>query len=147
MVLEQKNLKIGDEIDSLRKQEDIMNRNINKLRNQIVVSNEKISRKRGSKLDMERSNEYLKQDFFSRLQDAELECLKLEETIANIEEEKQNLSEQLLQMNRETLAWEKKLQMAVETKTSVHKEKKEGGEIGNMKAEIHRMNVRKRLLR
>lgn len=141
MVLEQKNLKIGDEIDNLKKQEEVMHRNINKLRNQIVVNNEKITKKRGNKIHLERSNEYLQQDYFSKLQDAEMECLQLEETIANFEEEKQNLSEQLLELNRETLAWEKKLQIANETKSNLQKEVKQGGEIGNMKAEIHRMNV------
>lgn len=141
MVLEQKNLKIGDEIDNLKKQDEVMHRNINKLRNQIVVNNEKITKKRGSKTHLERNNEYLQQDYFSKLQDAEMECLQLEEAIANFEEEKQNLSEQLLEFNRETLAWEKKLQIANETKSNLQKEVKQGGEIGNMKAEIHRMNV------
>lgn len=141
MVLEQKNLKIGDEIDNLRKQEEVMNRNINKLRNEMVVYNEKITKKRGNKTHLERSNEYLQQDYFSKLQDAEMECLQLEELISSFEEEKQNLSEQLLGLNRETLAWEKKLQIASETKSNVQKEAKQGGEIGNMKAEIHRMHV------
>lgn len=111
------------------------------MRNQIVVNNEKIMKKRGSKTDLERSNEYLQQDYFSRLQDAEMECLQLEEMLASLEEEKQNLSEQLLEHNRETLAWEKKLQIATETKNNIQKEVKQGGEIGNMKAEIHRMHV------
>lgn len=141
MVLEQKNLKIGDEIDNLKKEEEHMNRNISKLRNQIVVNNEKIMKKRGNKMNLERSNEYLQQDYFSKLQDAEMECLQLQEMITNFEEEKQYLSEQLLELNRETLAWGKKFQIAMETKCNVHREQKQGGEIGNMKSEIHRMNV------
>lgn len=141
MILEQKNLKIGDEIYNLKKQEESMNRNISKLRNQIVVNNEKIMKKRGNKMNLERSNEYLQQDYFSKLEDAEMECLQLQETIADFEEEKQNLSEQLLELNRETLAWEKKLQIAAETKGNVLKEKRGAGEIAIMKSEIHRMNV------
>lgn len=141
MVLEQKNLKIGDEIDNLKKQQESMNRNISKLRNQIVVNNEKIMKKRGNKTNLERSNEYLQQDYYSKLQDAEMECLQLQEAIEIFEEEKQNLSEQLLELNRETLAWEKKFHIATETKCNVQREQKQGGEIGNMKAEIHRMNV------
>lgn len=143
MMLQQKNLKIRDDIDNLKKQEENMNRNINKLRNQIVVNNEKIMEKRGNNFNLERNNEYLQQDYFSKLQDAEMECLQLQEVIANFEEEKQNLSEQLLELNRETLAWEKKFQIATETKSNVLKEQKQDGEIGSMKAEIHRMNVSK----
>lgn len=44
-------------------------------------------------------------------------------------------------MNREALEWEKKLISAKETKNTMIEERGQEGEVGTMKAEIHRMNV------
>jgi hypothetical protein len=46
-----------------------------------------------------------------------------------------------LEKQRELLAWEKKLQMAQETKQNTKQEREKEGDIGAMKAEIHRMEV------
>lgn len=70
-----------------------------------------------------------------------MEALRLEADISQVEEDKVTLSNELIEMNREALAWEKKIQMCVEAKQTLDKERSEGGEVGNMKAEIHRMEV------
>lgn len=71
-----------------------------------------------------------------------MESLKIDSDITDIEEDKVNLSNELIELNRLALTWEKKIQMAVETKRNMDQERGEGGEVGNMRAEIHRMNVR-----
>jgi hypothetical protein len=76
------------------------------------------------------------------LQDVELEALLLQSDIRDLEQEKVQLGESLLEKQRELLAWEKKLQMAQETKQSIQYERGKEGDIGTMKAEIHRMEVR-----
>lgn len=75
------------------------------------------------------------------MQDAELECLSLEDEIEQLEEDKVNMSNELLEMNRQALEWEKKFLMAKETKSTMIQERGQEGEVGGMKAEIHRMNV------
>lgn len=67
----------------------------------------------------------------------------MESEITQVEEDKVALSKELIDLNREALAWEKKIQMCVEAKHTIDKERSEGGEVGNMKAEIHRMEVSK----
>lgn len=47
----------------------------------------------------------------------------------------------MLETQREMLAWEKKIKVAIETKHSIQKEKSSTGEVGQMKLEIHRMEV------
>jgi hypothetical protein len=79
-------------------------------------------------------------------QDAELGAVELQSEIHDLEQEKVQLGESLLDKQRELLAWEKKLQMAQETKQSTQHEKGKEGEIGMMKGEIHRMEVRCMLL-
>lgn len=71
-----------------------------------------------------------------------MEALTLQADLEEMEEMKINLSKDLIERNREALAWEKKLQLAVETKQNMVKEQSSEGEVGNMKAEIHRMTVR-----
>ena len=70
-----------------------------------------------------------------------MDVIKLEYELVEIEEDSQSLTEELMEKNREALAWEAKWKLAEETKQNVNSEKSQGGEIGNMKMEIHRMNV------
>lgn len=75
------------------------------------------------------------------LQDAELEAVKLKSEIHDLEQEKIQLGGSLLEKQQEFLAWEKKLQIAQETKQNTQYEKGKEGDMVAMKAEIHRMQV------
>jgi hypothetical protein len=74
------------------------------------------------------------------LQDAELEAVVLKSEIHDLEQEIIQVGKSLLEKQRELLAWEKKLQIAQETKNTQQEREKEG-DVGAMKAEIHRMQV------
>lgn len=74
-------------------------------------------------------------------QEAEISALSVLTEICNLEVEKDECRKKLSELQRERLAWEKKLQLAVEMKTTIDKAKGEGGDIAIMKAEIHRMEV------
>jgi len=75
------------------------------------------------------------------LQDAELEAVTLQSEIRDLEQDKVQFVEKLLEKQRELLAWDKKLQMAQETKRDTEQERAKEGDIGAMTAEIHRMQV------
>jgi hypothetical protein len=75
------------------------------------------------------------------LQDAELEAVTLQSEIRDLEQDKIQLVEKLLEKQQELLAWEKKLQMAQETKRDTEQERAKEGDVGAMRAEIHRMQV------
>jgi len=75
------------------------------------------------------------------LQDAELEAVMLQSEMRDLEQDKVQLVEKLLEKQRELLAWEKKLQMAQETKRDTEQERAKEGDVGAMRAEIHRMQV------
>lgn len=68
--------------------------------------------------------------------------MNLESEITDIEDDKVRLSKELLDCNRESLEWDKKVKLAYETKQQVFEAKSKGGEIELMKQEIHRMEVR-----
>ncbi|GLV44617.1 Synaptogyrin [Carabus blaptoides fortunei] len=83
----------------------------------------------------------------SELKDAELECIKLEAELMQIEENKDALCKELLELNRDHEMWKHKCNNATSIKMTIAKENGAEGEIGNMKAEIHRMNIRYSQLR
>ncbi|KAB0794085.1 hypothetical protein PPYR_13705 [Photinus pyralis] len=141
-LLIQKNLKINDELENYRRQEEVLSRSMVNLQNKITIMNELINKAKGNKIVMEKDTDTIQFDYSGKLHDAEMESLKIEADIADIEEDKMSLSKELIDVNREALVWEKKIQMAVATKKTMDKENGEGGEVGNMKAEIHRMHVR-----
>lgn len=75
-------------------------------------------------------------------QESELEQIRLKAEIRDLETSLEELAEKMLETQREMLTWERKIKMAMETKENMQKEKSGAGEIGQMKSEIHRMEVR-----
>lgn len=51
------------------------------------------------------------------------------------------MEKELLNVQKEDLIWEKKVKLATEMKEHIMKEQSENGDIGNMKNEIHKMEV------
>ncbi|KAL3274206.1 hypothetical protein HHI36_015620 [Cryptolaemus montrouzieri] len=142
LILQQKNLKVTDEIEAIKKQDQKTSRNILNLHNQILMKSESLNRRKGQKKDLDTCNDLTQAEFISKLKEAELDCLRLEADIADIEEDKLIISKQLLDINREVLEWEKKLHIIIDTKNQIQEEKGAEGEIGQMKVEVHKMEVR-----
>ncbi|KAK9888236.1 hypothetical protein WA026_000503 [Henosepilachna vigintioctopunctata] len=142
LILQQKNLRLTDEIESIKKQDQKTSRNISNLHNKILMKSESLTKKKGEKKFLDAGNELTQTEFMSKLKDAELECLRLEADIADIEEDKLIMSKQLLDINREVLEWEKKLRFMNDTKSQIQEEKSAEGEIGQMRIEVHKMEVR-----
>lgn len=142
LILQQKNLKITDDLDGIKIQHQKTTRNILNLHNQILMKSETLSKKKGTKQYLDVHNDLTQADYLNKLKISELDCLKIEAEIGEIEEDKISMSKQLLEINREVLEWEKKLKLIVETKSQIQEEKSSSGEIGHMKAEVHRMEVR-----
>ena len=65
----------------------------------------------------------------------------MEAELGSLKEEKERLLNSLVEAERQIMLWEKKTQLARETKSAVDSEVGMG-EIRAMKAEIHRMQVR-----
>ncbi|CAH0398019.1 unnamed protein product [Chilo suppressalis] len=79
-----------------------------------------------------------------QVKDAETQIIQLEEEIEAMDKEKVNLTQQLDQVQREALIWQRKGILAVELKKNIHNAKSAAGEIGQMKNEIHRMEQLRR---
>ncbi|XP_023727369.1 coiled-coil domain-containing protein 40 isoform X2 [Cryptotermes secundus] len=147
LILDQKNLKIEHEIESHNKEEKAISRSIASLCNKLLSLNLKLCEKKDYKGTLDKENLSMQNHYMNILKDAELEAVLLQSEIRDLEQEKVQLGESLLEKQRELLAWEKKLQMAQETKQITQHERRKEGDVGAMKAEIHRMEVRYSQLR
>lgn len=67
--------------------------------------------------------------------------LGLTKDIDDLETKKEEMSEDVLILEQEFLTWEKKCKMMTEARQKILEEQAAEGEIGTMKAEIHRMKV------
>ncbi len=74
-------------------------------------------------------------------QELEKESLQMADRQEAIRAEKESLLRELVEAERQIMAWEKKTQLAIEARQAVDKEIGQG-EIKAMKKEIHRMEVR-----
>ncbi|XP_066154408.1 coiled-coil domain-containing protein 40-like [Euwallacea fornicatus] len=141
MILIQKNLKVSNELENYKKQEEQVLHKISNLQNQTMVLCNSLYKKRDRKANLDKSNYHLQSQYDGKLKDSELECLEIEAEIADIEEEKASLSQNLIELNREALEWEKKIKLTRQTKEEIRGNKGQTSDIANMKQEIQRMNV------
>lgn len=141
-ILEQRNLKISDELEACVRKETELNRSVDNLYKKVSLLNEQFFKKKGNANFLTETNNLQQVDYVSKLKDLELETLGLEDDLEDMENDKVRLSDDLIEKNRERLAWEKKYKMALETKENLKQDQE--GELNDMKAEIHRMNVRLR---
>uniref|UniRef100_A0A182U743 Coiled-coil domain-containing protein 40 n=1 Tax=Anopheles melas TaxID=34690 RepID=A0A182U743_9DIPT len=77
-----------------------------------------------------------------RLRDAEMAVLNLEQELKDLGKEIEECKQEVLEKHREALSWETKCKMSSEAKKFKDEETTQNSEIGIMKAEIHRMQVR-----
>ncbi|XP_041777459.1 coiled-coil domain-containing protein 40 [Anopheles merus] len=77
-----------------------------------------------------------------RLRDAEMAVLNLEQELKDLGKEIEDCKQEVLEKHREALSWETKCKMSSEAKKFRDEETTQNSEIGIMKAEIHRMQVR-----
>ncbi|CAG9864014.1 unnamed protein product [Phyllotreta striolata] len=137
LILDQKNLRLSDEFDQLKKQEELTQHRINSLTNKATILCDRVYNKKNHKNDLDKNNLLMQDEFEVKLKEAELELLRIEASITEIEEDKVNLSKELIETNREGLEWEKKFHM---TKEFVHKNKN-SEDVSNMRQELHKMEV------
>ncbi|CAB3253752.1 unnamed protein product [Arctia plantaginis] len=95
----------------------------------------------------QKTNLAMTHEYAANLKDAESEIIQLEDDIEELDKEKMNLTQDLDRVQREALIWQRKGILAVELKRNISNAKSAAGEIGQMRAEIHRMEVRREQLR
>ncbi|XP_065223460.1 coiled-coil domain-containing protein 40-like [Planococcus citri] len=163
LLLTEKNSRCINELNELRKNVSLFQQSVQRLENDIFKAEAESKRidksisfmfNRISKLNSEYSEKkrqeemldsenYISQnEVLEKLKESEQETLVTVEEIENLEKSKKSLEEKLLELQREDLEWEKKIKLANEMKRNIMQDESENGDIGTMKTEIHRMEIR-----
>ncbi|XP_063618256.1 coiled-coil domain-containing protein 40 [Cydia splendana] len=146
-ICDQKSMRIQANVESVAAERASVDRSLRELRGRLVVleRERKEAGERGEALKLEHDS--LAIEYKAKLKDAEAEVFDLEESIESMDKEKMNLTQSLDRVQREALIWQRKGIMAVELKKNMQNAKSAAGEIGQMRIEIHRMEVRRDQLR
>ncbi|XP_052740436.1 coiled-coil domain-containing protein 40 [Bicyclus anynana] len=146
-ICEQKTMRIQSESERIEQERTRVDRFMRDLRGRLEV----LERTRKEAADRnhvaQRANLAVTHEYTANLKDAESDIIQLEEDIEAYEKEKLNLTQELEKAQREALIWQRKGILAVDLKRNIQNAKSAAGEIGQMRAEIHRMEVRREQLR
>lgn len=142
LVIEQKSLKIEAELDVLKKQGKDTNRNLKNLYTKLDLLSAKLSVNKRFHETEEFECLMSHQDLVNRLKDDEMSLLQLEAEIRARQNDIADAKELTVERHREALSWETKWKMAAETIKYRANETAAASEIGVMRSEIHRMDVR-----
>lgn len=142
LIIEQKTIKVDNEINEMKSQDHNIGRDIKNLNTKLdVLSTKVFERKQNNQTEKEQS-EFMHADMMNRLRRDELAVIQLEDELKVITDEITDLKRAVLDKHREALSWETKWKMVAEAKRERDAEFSKASEIGAMKSEIHRMEVR-----
>ncbi|XP_046960067.1 coiled-coil domain-containing protein 40 [Vanessa cardui] len=146
-ICEQKTMRIQAESDRVLSERGRVERTLRDLRGRLEVL-ERTRKDAADRNNMaQKTNLAITHEYAASLKDAETEIIQMEEDIEAFEKEKINLTQELDRVQREALIWQRKGMLAVDLKRNIQNAKSAAGEIGQMRAEIHRMEVRREQLR
>ncbi|KAH8240509.1 hypothetical protein KR032_004482 [Drosophila birchii] len=141
-IIKQKSLKIDKELELSESKTKDLQLNIQKFTSKLELLNEKIYKKRIHHDFEETEFEHEQTENSELLKDSELGILRLEEIITELMNEIELNKDLVIDNHRETLSWETKYKLLEETIQWSKSERSLDGEVGVMKTEIHRMNIR-----
>ncbi|XP_052261678.1 coiled-coil domain-containing protein 40-like isoform X2 [Dreissena polymorpha] len=140
-ILTQKKARTEAEIDGQRRETYEIERSISNMQNDMIKLNTLLHKEKGAQVMLQQDNILKENDFITSLKDHEHESIELQQSLDGLKEEKERLLNSLVEAERQIMLWEKKTQLARETRAAVDSEVGQG-EVRAMKSEIHRMQVR-----
>ncbi|XP_055598841.1 coiled-coil domain-containing protein 40 [Uranotaenia lowii] len=142
LLIEQKGIKIETTLEELMNENREIVRSLSALNTRLDTISLDLfkTKKHHEKGEME--CEISHQQTTDRLKDAEMTVLNLEQDLKDLGKEIDECKQEVLEKHREALSWETKYKMSAEAKKFKDDEAAQNSEIGIMKAEIHRMQVR-----
>lgn len=142
MVIEQKAIKVETELENVSIENRDVMRSLTLLNQKLDQTNAKLYEKQKHHEKEEVECELTHQETVNKLKDAEMNILSLEQELNDLGTAIEEIKKLMIEKHHETLSWETKFKMAVDTKKLKDDEMAQSSEIGIMRAEIHRMEVK-----
>ncbi|KAF0697615.1 Aste57867_11705 [Aphanomyces stellatus] len=140
-ILEQKQLRLVNEYNNFKDEVKELRATIATMHIDTTKLNELISKNRDKQEALANVNYSLELEFKRELKELEAESVAMEAQANAIKQEKQQLLDQIIEVERQIMLWEKKIQIEKETQAALDPEVGQA-EAKNMEKEIHRMRLR-----
>ncbi|KDO22396.1 hypothetical protein SPRG_11348 [Saprolegnia parasitica CBS 223.65] len=140
-ILEQKQLRLVGEGSLLQSDVKELRAGITSMHIDTVKLNELIAKNKDKQELLQNVNFSLEIEFKRELKELEAESIAMEAQAQTIKAEKQMLLDQIIEVERQIMLWEKKIQIEKETQAALDPEVGQA-EARNMEKEIHRMRLR-----
>lgn len=141
-MVEQKTLKIDYELSDIEKNDQNLIRDIRNLNTKLDILSAKLYDKKQYNASEHEQYQFIHMEMVDKLRCDEMSVVQLENELQSISNEIGELKRIVLDRHHEALTWETKWKMIEEAKRQNDEEYAKSGEIGAMKMEIRRMEVR-----
>lgn len=141
-MIEQKTLKIDTELIDIEKTDQNLIRDIKNLNIKLDILSAKLYDKKQFNAIEKDQCQFVHQKMVDKLRTDEMSVVQLENEVVSISKEIAELKRAVLDRHHEALTWETRWKMTEEAKRQNDDEYAKSGEIGAMKMEIRRMEVR-----
>lgn len=141
-MVEQKTLKIDYELGDIKKNDQDLVRDIKNLNTKLDILSAKLYDKKQDNASENEQCQLVHMKLVDKLRNDEMTVVQFENELHSIASEIDELKRAVLDRHHEALAWETKWKMIEEAKRQNDEEYAKSGEIGAMKMEIRRMEVR-----
>lgn len=142
LVIEQKTLKVDNELMNIEKSDQSLIRDIKNLDTKLDILSAKLYNKKQYNAVEKDQCQFVHQKIIGKLQDDETSVVQLETELVSISKEIEELKRAVMDRHHEALKWEARWKMTEEVKRQNDEEYAKSGEIGAMTMEIRRMEVR-----
>ncbi|XP_073822018.1 lethal (2) 41Ab [Musca autumnalis] len=146
-VIKQKSLKLDQDLEQTENSTNELNREIQLYQSKLELLNAKIAKKRQQHETVENECEQEHGELVEKLKDQEIRVLQLEDDINELQNEIEHYKDLVLDKHRESLSWETKYKLIEETLRWRKEEGALDSELGTMRTEIHRMQIRHQQLK
>ncbi|TGZ64011.1 hypothetical protein CRM22_006584 [Opisthorchis felineus] len=141
-ILAQKKLRMDNEIAVQEREKVELERELKHLQNDTGRLNGLIAKEKVAGENLTNENKLAETDFVRTLRGKEMEVAELQGKLDELKREREEVLNELVEIERTIMLWEKKVQLCEETKNAVDCQLGQG-EMNVMRHEIHRMEVRK----
>jgi len=141
MVLEQKKVRIEGQLKGQRKEIKELENSMKHLRFDMDRMNSGLVTNDTKAASISNQNQMLEIDFVKKLKEIEGKCLDMERNIEHVKDEKNNMTAEILEAERQVLLWERKITLEKEMQEALDPNVG-SADSSAMKKEIHRMELR-----
>mmetsp|Transcript_148475 Transcript_148475/g.262127 ORF Transcript_148475/g.262127 Transcript_148475/m.262127 type:complete len:881 (-) Transcript_148475:132-2774(-) len=141
MVLEQKRVRIEGQLETQHKEIKELDNAMKHLRFDMDRMNSVIVKNDGKSKELANNNQMMETEFVAKLKEIESQCLRMEQQVQAVKEEKDRMTNDILESERQVLLWERKIALEKEMQEALDPNIGQA-ESSAMQKEIHRMELR-----